>query len=141
MPPFIVSKMKLDAWLAAPPGGTTKLPVPAPATPPVGAVTFASVPVFTAPPAALLIVDVLDPLLTGHHGEPALAARPHGLISRASRTSAGDRGRLLDQMLWVRYRSLGAAVAELASMRPAIATAEVTLNPRLTLSTATGPPD
>src|SRR3954452_11553383 len=99
MPPFIVSKMKLDAWLVAPLGGTTKLPAPAPATPPVGSVTLANVPMFTAPPAALLIVDVLLPLLTGHHGEPALAARPHGLISRVSCTSAGISWVLLDQML------------------------------------------
>src|SRR3954471_2192895 len=99
MPPFMVSKMKLDAWLAAPPGGTTKLPVPAPATPPVGAVTLASVPVFTFPPAALLIVDVFEPLLTGHHGEPELAARPHGLINRVSCTSAGISVVLLDQTL------------------------------------------
>src|SRR3954452_15206816 len=140
MPPFIVSKMKLDAWLAAPPGGTTKLPAPAPATPPVGSVTRANVVVFTAPPAALLIVERLLPLLTGHHGDPALAARPQGLISRASCTSAGMSAVLLDQMLCMRYRSLGAAVAEPASTRPANATAEVTLNPRFTRSTAAGPP-
>src|SRR5262245_26806249 len=107
MPPPIVSKMKLEDWLAAPPTGTTKLPAPAPATPPVGRVRTANVPAFGAPPAALLIVDVsvptlpTKPLLTGHHGEPPLAARPHGLISRASCESAGIKAVLLDQTLWV----------------------------------------
>src|SRR3954470_21562222 len=99
MPPFSVSKRKLDAWAAVPPGGTTKLPEPEPATPPVGSVTRANVPVFTAPPAALLIVDKLVPLSTGHQGDPALAASPQGLISRVSCTSAGIRAVLLDQML------------------------------------------
>src|SRR3954454_16400178 len=141
MPPFIELKMKFDAP-AVPPGGVTwKFVPPAPATPPVGTGTFANVPVFRAPPAALLIVDVLLPLLTGHHGEVALEARPHGLTSRVSSTSAGNTAKLLDQTLWIRYRSLGAALAALASARPAIATADVTLNPRLTRSTATGPPD
>src|SRR3954470_503903 len=102
MPPPSVSKMKFDDVFAAPPGGTTKLPVPAPATPPVGTGRLASVPVLTAPPAALLIVDVLLPLLTGHHGEVALEASPHGLTSRASSTSAGKTAKLLDQTLWVR---------------------------------------
>src|SRR3954452_10445465 len=136
MSPPIVSKMKFAAVPF-----TRKLPVPAPATPPVGTGRLANVPVFTAPPAALLMVDVLLPLLTGHHGEVALEARPHGLTSRVSSTSAGNTAKLLDQTLWMRYRSLGAAFAALASARPAIATADVTLNPRLTRSTATGPPD
>src|SRR3954451_12986375 len=127
MPPPIVSKMKFDDWLDAPPGGTTKLPAPAPATPPVGTGRLAKVPVLRPPPAALLIVDRLLPLLTGHHGEVALEARPHGLTNRVSSTSAGNTAKLLDQTLWIRYRSLGAAFAALANARPAIATAEVTL--------------
>src|SRR3954454_815414 len=130
--------MKFDA---VPPAGTTKLPVPTLATPPVGTGRFARFCVLSAPPAALLIVDVLLPLLTGHHGEVPLEARPQGLTSRASSTSAGKTAKLLDQTLWIRYRSLGAALAAPASARPAIATADVTLNPRLTRSTATGPPD
>src|SRR3954470_3955650 len=120
---------------------TRKLPVPAPATPPVGTGRLANVPVFTAPPAALLIVDRVLPLFPGHHGEVALAASPQGLTSRVSSTSAGNTLKLFDQTLWMTYRSLGAALAALANTRPATATAVVTLNPRLTRCTATGPPD
>ena len=70
------AKMKLDAVLAAPPGGTRKLPAPAPATPPVGLTIRASV--AFGVPVALTIVDVLEPWLTGHHGDPALPPGPRG---------------------------------------------------------------
>ena len=36
-----------------------------------------------------MIVDVFDPWFTGHHGDPPLAARPHGLTSSGSCRSAG----------------------------------------------------
>ena len=36
-----------------------------------------------------VIIDVFDPWFTGHHGDPALAARPHGLTSSGSTRSAG----------------------------------------------------
>src|SRR3954468_9910118 len=121
MPPPIVSKMKFADWLDAPPGGTTKFPAPAPATPPVGTKRLPKLAVFTAPPAALLIVDRLLPLLTGHHGDVALAARPHGLSSRVSSTSVPNTLKLFDHTLWTMYRSLGAALAALASTRPATA--------------------
>src|SRR3954447_25656267 len=99
MSPPMVAKMKLAA---VPPAGMTKLPAPAPATPPVGLGTFANVAVFGVP-AALMIVDVLERWLTGHQGEPALAARPHGLISRASCRSAGISVVFDDARLCVTY--------------------------------------
>ena len=121
----MLAKMKLDAVLAAPPGGTRKLPVPAPATPPVGLTIRASV-ALTAP-LALTIVDVFEPWLTGHHGEPALAARPHGLTSSGSCRSAGISVVFDDIRLCVTYWSLGAAAAGAASARLAAVTQQPSL--------------
>src|SRR5690349_10884547 len=118
--PPMLAKMKLEAVFAAPPGGTRKLPAPAPATPPVGLTIRASV-AFAAPDA-LTIVDVLDPWLTGHHGEPALAARPHGLTSNGSWRSAGISVVFDDMMLRTTYWSLGAANAGAANARLATVT-------------------
>src|SRR5262245_539076 len=109
------AKMNCDDVFAAPPGGTRKLPAPAPATPPVGLTMRASV-VLTAP-VALTIVDVFEPWLTGHHGDVALAARPHGLISSGSMRSAGISVVFDDIRLRTEYRSLGAPNAGAASAR------------------------
>src|SRR3954453_20718792 len=113
------AKMNAELVLAAPPGGTRKVPAPAPATPPVGLTMRASV--AFGVPDALTIVDVFEPLLTGHHGDPALAASPHGLISSGSTRSAGISVAFEDMMLWVRYWSLGAATAAVGALsaRPA----------------------
>ena len=86
-------------------------------------------------PAALTIVDVFEPWLTGHHGESALAARPHGLISSGSARSAGISVVFDDMMLRTTYWSLGAAKTGAASTRLATVTP---MNPLF--STATGPP-
>src|SRR4051794_25507886 len=110
--------MKLAAGLTAALGGlggcTGNVPVPPPGTTPVGPRSGPGKPgnlttVGLATLVAGVIVDVFVPWFAGHQGEPAAAARPHGLIRFASARSAGTLSVSLETRLRTTKRSLGAA--------------------------------
>ena len=72
-----------------------KLPPPAPADD-AGRAAGTWATVLLIAPVAGMIVDVFVPWFAGHHGDPALAASPHGLTSSGSARSAGTIAVLLE---------------------------------------------
>ncbi len=94
--PDIVLKMKFD-W---PPviGNAPAVPFQ---TMPVGPPATDTTVLFTAPVAGM-IVDVLVPLLAGHHGEVGLLTSPQAFLMFASMRSAGTAA-VLDTRLRTRY--------------------------------------